>query len=135
MYVVFILCRVRLLQTIHNKPVRWGIKTFCVCCSATAYYFLLFVPMWMFTKIALYTNLKAQMAMEDKKTEGMRHWHPTSSAEIKAWFASVIWWCIIKSFTFEQFFTMDMDAERVRRWFSSSLGCWQQIKQIGRAHV
>jgi hypothetical protein len=51
---------------------------------------------------ATYTNTKASMATEeaDGKT---RFWRNNCGADIKAWFASVISWCICKSLTFEQF--------------------------------
>jgi hypothetical protein len=93
-------------------------------------YFCLFIPIWMWTKIAGYTNKKAEMFYEDKKLSSSgRIWYPTSGAEIRAWFASILWWCIIRSFTFEQFFRSNMDAFRPNRWFNNFTR-WQQIKRF-----
>jgi Transposase IS4 len=93
-------------------------------------YFSRFIPIWMWSKIGTYTNLKANLFYESNKEKGGgRRWYPTAGAEIKAWFASIIWWCIIRSFTFESFFNSDMDPLRVRRWFSNFTR-WEQIKRF-----
>jgi hypothetical protein len=91
-------------------------------------YFNLFIPMFFWIRIAQYTNAKADMTKEEKEGK-MRHWTATSGAEIKAFIASVIWWCICKSFSFEQFFKHDVDSTRVKKWFPSWTR-WCQIKRF-----
>lgn len=91
-------------------------------------YFCLFIPLYFYDKIATYTNAKA--GIESVKKEGkVRDWKPTCGAEIKAWFASVMWWCLSKGLSFEQFVKVTIDANRARKWFPS-LTRWQQIKRF-----
>jgi Transposase IS4 len=92
-------------------------------------YFCLFIPIWMWAKIALYTNMKAEMSEKAKTTATSRPWQATSAAEIKAWFASIIWWCLVKSCSFEQFFNFDLNPHRLKAWFTS-FKRWEQIKRF-----
>ena len=91
-------------------------------------YFNLFLPMFFWVRVAKYTNSKAEMTREnnDGKT---RDWTRTCGAEVKAFIASVIWWCICKSLSFEQFYKNHIDPTRVKRWFPSWLR-WSQIKRF-----
>ena len=38
---------------------------------------------------------------------------------MKAWVASVIWWCLAKNQTLEQFYQNNVDAYLVKKWFPS----------------
>ena len=40
----------------------------------------------------------------------MHRWYKTCGAELKAWVASVIWWCLGKSQSFEQFYQNNVDS-------------------------
>jgi hypothetical protein len=90
-------------------------------------YFLLYIPMYMFSKIAEYTNKKAGMAKQNNN-EG-RRWYPTSGAEMKAWFASIIWWCTVKNLSMISYLETDIDLQRPRRWFNSTVR-WTQIRRF-----
>jgi hypothetical protein len=79
----------------------------------------------LWSKIAVYTNKRAAQSDQDSK----RAWYPTSGAEMKAWFATVIWWCLVRNITFEDFFKMEVDPTRLKRWFST-LKRWKQIKRF-----
>jgi hypothetical protein len=92
-------------------------------------YFCLFIPVWIWTRIATYTNEKANMSQETDAPAHARPWHPTSAAEIKAWFASIIWWCVFKTFTFEQLFKSDMKSTKINQWFPN-FRRWTQIKRF-----
>lgn len=91
-------------------------------------YFCLFIPMYMWCRIASYTNKKAAMASEEQDGK-IRAWSPTCGAEIKAWYAAVLWWCLMKSCTFSQFFANTINPAVVSRWFPS-FKRWQQIKRF-----
>jgi hypothetical protein len=91
-------------------------------------YFSLFIPIFFWPKIASYTNIKAQM--QEEKTDGeTRSWSPTCGAEIKAWFASVMWWCLVRNCTFEQFHQNVVNPIYCSKWFPS-MKRWQQIKRF-----
>lgn len=90
-------------------------------------YFSLYIPIYFWSKIATYTNAKAEI--EAQKLEGRtRAWSPTCGAEIKAWFAAVMWWCLMRSCTFEQFYSNIINPILVSKWFPS-FKRWQQIKR------
>ena len=59
----------------------------------------------------------------------MREWNPTCAAEIRAWYASVIWWSLSKGLSFEQFIKVTIDPHRARKWFPS-VTRWQQLKRF-----
>jgi hypothetical protein len=91
-------------------------------------YFLLFIPMYLWVKFAAYTNEKANMTQTD--THGKtRSWKPISAAELKAFVASIIWWCICRSLSFEQFFKNTIDQNRLKNWFPSWVR-WCQVKRF-----
>lgn len=94
-------------------------------------YFCLFIPVFWWSRFAKYTNCKAEMAKTQQEGK-IREWAPTCGAEIKAWVGSVIWWCIFKSLTFQQFFEQKIESHRVRKWFSSWKR-WQGIKRFFKA--
>ena len=57
---------------------------------AIDYFNLFFIPMFFFVRLAMFTNTKASMAKE--KVGGQtRTWTNIFGAEMKAWFASLIW--------------------------------------------
>lgn len=91
-------------------------------------YFNLFIPMYFWSRFATYTNTKASMATEEAGGN-TRRWSNTCGAEIKAWFASVMFWCICKSLTFEQFWEGNIDPQRVKKWFPNYTR-WAQIKRF-----
>jgi hypothetical protein len=64
-----------------------------------------------------------------KKTATARTWSPTCAAEIKAWFASVIWWCMFKTFSFTQFYEFVFSCDRIKLWFST-FQRWAQFKRF-----
>jgi Transposase IS4 len=90
-------------------------------------YFCLFIPIFFYTRFANYTNKKAEL--ESNKKDGHVHdWQPTSAAEIRAWFASVMWYCIIKGLSIEHFLKGKIDPNRARIWFPS-FRRWADIKR------
>ena len=91
-------------------------------------FFNLFFPMYFWARIAKYTNIKASTtkAELDGKT---RPWSETCGAEIKAWYASVMYWCMCKSLTFEQFWEFNIDPQKVKKWFPNFTR-WAQIKRF-----
>ena len=50
-------------------------------------------------------------------------------AEVKAWVASVIWWCLAKNQTLEQLYQNNVDPNLVKKWFPS-WKCWTSIKRF-----
>jgi Transposase IS4 len=81
-------------------------------------YFCLFIPMYMWERWASYTNSKAQMEIGNKKTKTIRFWKETSAAELKAWVASVIWFCLAVTQTMTCFWRDDYERSRMKRWFT-----------------
>jgi hypothetical protein len=81
----------------------------------------------LFAAIAENTNKKARMSTGSPGTG--RPWTPTSGAEIKAWFASLIIWSLLKILTFLQLLKFELDTEVVRRWFPNIVR-WEQIKRF-----
>jgi hypothetical protein len=79
-------------------------------------YFCLFLPVYLWTNFAIYTNTKAAMDAE-KKGGKCRQWKDTCGAEIKAWVACVIMWCLSKSLSMEKFLKGEIDVRRVSSWF------------------
>ena len=53
----------------------------------------------------------------------------TCGAEVKAWVASVIWWCLAKNQTLEQLYQNNVDPNLVKKWFPS-WKCWTSIKRF-----
>ena len=51
-------------------------------------YFSLYIPIYFWSRIAQYTNSKAEMTKE-KQDGKIRDWSTTCAGEIKAWFASL----------------------------------------------
>jgi hypothetical protein len=84
-------------------------------------YFCLFIPIWFWPKIAIYTNKKAHM-VEQEQDGLIRNWYATCGAEIKAWFAAVLVWCMCKTLSFEQFYQQSIDPGLVKKWFPSWKG-------------
>lgn len=91
-------------------------------------YFCLFIPIYWWTKIALFTNTKANME-SDKKDGHVRDFYPTCAGEIKAFIASVMLFCLCKSQSMEQFYNKLVDPAFVHKWFSS-MSRWQQLKRF-----
>jgi Transposase IS4 len=90
-------------------------------------YFCLFIPFYMWARWATYTNAKADLEMKNTGAKSPRCWRKTSSAELKGWVASVIWWCLGVTQTFNTFWTDDYDRSRMKLWFSEFR--WLQIKR------
>jgi hypothetical protein len=65
------------------------------------------------------------MVQEDQDGH-VRTWYSTCGAEVKAWVASVIWWCLSKNQAFEQFHQNNVDPNLTKKWFSS----WKQWTAI-----
>ena len=91
-------------------------------------YFSLYIPIYFWSRIAQYTNSKAEMTKE-KQDGKIRDWSTTCAGEIKAWFASVMWWCLSKNCSFEQFHKNVVNPSLCSKWFPS-LRRWQQIKRF-----
>jgi hypothetical protein len=90
-------------------------------------FFCLFIPTFFWPLWAGYTNTKASMELPTKKGNP-RHWYAITGAELKAWVASVMFWCTFKSFSFQNFHAGRLDPNRVNRWFPSYTR-WEQIKR------
>jgi hypothetical protein len=90
-------------------------------------YFCLYIPIFFWSKWALYTNLKAEQEMGKSKEKTPRYWSPTGAAELKAWVGSVIWWCLGVSQTFHTFWNEDYDRNKMKSWFSEFR--WYQIRR------
>jgi hypothetical protein len=96
--------------------------------TATPYdYFCLFIPVFFWVRFAQYTNAKAEM-VHDEQDGHMREWYKTCAAEIKAWVAAVVWWCLSKNQTFEQFYHNNIDPNLTKKWFPS----WKRWTGIKR---
>ena len=74
-------------------------------------YFCLFIPIYFWTKIAFYTNSKAEMTKEAQDGHA-RVWVDSCGAEIKACFASIMWWCLCKAQSFEHFYNNTVDPSK-----------------------
>jgi hypothetical protein len=90
-------------------------------------YFNLFVPLHLFVQIAAYTNKRAEQTKAG--SEGGRPWHPTTAAEIKAWFSTLVWWSLLKNSTLVQLLTFQIDSSLVKKWFGNLMR-WEQIKRF-----
>jgi Transposase IS4 len=91
-------------------------------------YFSLFIPVHFYTTWAGYTNLKANQVSEDKEGHA-RFWKPTSSAELKAFFAGAIWYSLLCKSTFIQHLKKEIDQDKLSYWFPSATR-WEQIKRF-----
>ena len=67
------------------------------------------------------------MAKEDQDGK-IRDWADTCGSEVKAWVASVIWWCLCKTLTFHQFYLNNIDPTLCKKWFPS----WRRWTGIKR---
>ena len=81
-------------------------------------YFNLFISVYFWTRFAQYTNAKAR-SIEVEQDGHVRAWYNTCGAEMKAWVASVIYYCVCKTLTFEQFYNCTVDPSRCKKWFPS----------------
>jgi hypothetical protein len=79
----------------------------------------------MYERWASYTNMKADIESKKKK-DNCRYWYKTGPAEIKAWVASVLWWCLLKNMSFENIWKHSVDPGRIKRWFTENR--WLQMK-------
>ena len=67
--------------------------------------------------------------MVEQEQDGLiRNWYATCGAEIKAWFAAVLVWCMCKTLSFEQFYQQSIDPGLVKKWFPS----WKRFAAIKR---
>jgi hypothetical protein len=98
--------------------------------SATPFeYFCLFIPIFYWDRWAKYTNEKADMEMKKEPNHGSRRWNPICAAELKAWVASVIWWCLAVTQSLNLFWVDDYERSRIKHWFSGQYR-WMQIKRF-----
>jgi hypothetical protein len=88
-------------------------------------YFLLYVPLFWFTRWANWTNLKAELV------GGAREWHPTSTAEVKAWIAALMFMCLCKNMSPERWMDSKFDKNCASKWFGFSR--WKQIRRYFKA--
>jgi hypothetical protein len=44
---------------------------------------------------------------------------PTTAAELKAFVATIIWWCLLKSLSLDMFYRGGLDGLKMRKWFPS----------------
>jgi Transposase IS4 len=65
-------------------------------------YFPLFIPIFFYKFCATYTNTKADLEC-NKKEGNVLDWQPTSTADIKAWFVTVMWFCFMKGLSIENY--------------------------------
>ena len=91
-------------------------------------YFCLFIPMFFWAKWAAYTNTKAEMRRASSKASSRWQWTDICEAELKAWVASVMVWCLFKTLSFESFFKERIDIAVIWRWFRSGWRRWHEIK-------
>jgi hypothetical protein len=85
--------------------------------SATPFeYFCLFIPIFYWDRWATYTNEKADIEMNKTPGKG-RKWEYTSAAELKAWVASVIWWCLGATQSMDCFWADNYERSRIKQWF------------------
>jgi hypothetical protein len=91
---------------------------------------LSFYPIFFWERWAAYTNQKAEieLAKLKQKTKSPRGWTKTSAAELKCWVASVIWWCLGATQTFNSFWNEDYERSRIKHWFSEFR--WLQLKRF-----
>jgi hypothetical protein len=88
-------------------------------------YFNLYLPIFLWSRFANYTNAKA--AMEDAKKGGKCwYWKDVCGAELKAWVASVMWWCLAKSLTPVHFMRGEIDPQCAMQWMGDTR--FQNIK-------
>ena len=76
----------------------------------------------------MYTNSKAKQTNEAKDGR-VRDWSPTCGAEVKAWFASVLWCCLFKNMSFVQFHRNALDPFNCKKWFPYA-SRWSQFKHF-----
>jgi hypothetical protein len=88
--------------------------TFNVASASPFDFFCLFIPIFFWERWAAYTNQKAEieLAKLKQKTKSPRGWTKTSAAELKCWVASVIWWCLGATQTFNSFWNEDYNQYR-----------------------
>jgi hypothetical protein len=95
-------------------------------CSLPLEYFVLFIPVFYWDRWAKYTNEKAEH-FKQTNPQGGRKWTRTSGAELKAWVASVIWWCLGATQSMDCFFADDYERSRMKQWFNYFR--WLQLKR------
>jgi hypothetical protein len=91
-------------------------------------FFCLFIPVFYWERWAQYTNCKAELFTSTQSNKKSRYWKATTAAELKAWVASVIWWCLGVSQSMNCFWDDDYERSRMKRWFSKWR--WAQIKRF-----
>lgn len=91
-------------------------------------FFCLFIPIFFWERWAQYTNQKAEMETDNGRPKA-RKWTPVCAAEIKAWVASVMYWCLFKNMSFKDFYSCDLNPVKVKQWFPSFMR-WEQIKRF-----
>jgi Transposase IS4 len=97
--------------------------------SAKPYdYFALFTPEFFYCKWAGYTNMRADEVCAQKDNK-VRYWRPTSGAELKAFFALVMWHSLLTKASLVQHFKREIDQAKLSFWFSSETR-WEQIKHF-----
>jgi hypothetical protein len=91
-------------------------------------YFCLFIPIFYWDRWAKFTNEKADAFKNGVGTGQGRHWESTSGAEIKAWVASVIWWCLGVTQSMECYWADSYERSKMKQWFSYKR--WVQLKRF-----
>jgi Transposase IS4 len=89
-------------------------------------YFCLFIPIFFWERWAIYTNKKAAECKPADKSS--RKWVDTCAAELKAWVASIMWWCLFKNMGLFDFYHECVDPSKIKIWFPS----WLRLEQIKR---
>jgi len=99
--------------------------------SATPFeYFCLFIPIFYWDRWAKYTNEKAAIEMDKQPAGRGRRWDRTSAAELKAWVASVIWWCLGATQSLNCFWNDNYERSRMKHWFGAGVFRWMQLKRF-----
>jgi Transposase IS4 len=97
--------------------------------SAKPYdYFCLYIPEFFYNKWAGFTNMRADAVYAERDGK-VRHWRATSAAELKAFFASVIWHSLLSNATILQHLKKEFGQSKLSYWFSSDTR-WEQIKRF-----
>lgn len=91
-------------------------------------YFCLFIPIYFWSLWAQYTNTKASLEKAAGTSKG-RSWGKTSSAELKAWVASIMIWSYFKTYSFQKFYCYAIDPLKVKQWFPR-FDRWENIKRF-----
>jgi hypothetical protein len=90
-------------------------------------YFLLFIPVFFWNKWADYTNRKAEMTTSGSEQKH-RRWGATCAAEIKAFVAAIMWWCLWRNMNLFDFYHEKVNPSKIQQWFPS----WTRLEQLKR---